>query len=148
MSPYKLVRKAYAEVYTDAYLVTIMMSIIGDIVDNNPKFPDDSPMGLYTVGDVRATRGFYADVAMLSELTNGMIGRALRGIFMMFCGGLPPADRRMLDFLHETDAQCIRVVPLILTKAVAKYGQPAIIDHDKIADLSTRAHRALHGLDG
>lgn len=143
MSALKRIRRLYETACDDNFIIESVLGIIQDIRTNLVTFPDDSPMGQYTVGDVRAVKGFWASPVMVEELVSALTGRALRGclIKLNIVGRISPDD--MVELIKWTDPQTKRCVPIILKRAIEIHGQPPVIDHDKIADLSSRAARFL-----
>jgi hypothetical protein len=142
MSRWKVLKGLYYEAFSDRDQIQNVLAVIGDIYSGT--FPDDSPMGLYTVGDVKNCKGFHGSMPMIHELTASMQGRSVRGLMIHL--GLSPHDPLVIELLKETDNQQERIVPIIHRLADSKYGTPAIIDELKIADLCSRAARTLQGL--
>lgn len=139
----KYFKKMYYKAFPDSMIIESILAIIEDLKTH--AFPDDSPMGLYTVGEMAAVEGFHASEAIMYELVQSLIGRSMR--MLMLTSGMSPedflADPKLLEMFSETDEQARRCVPIILQKSIEKYGVPERIDQDKIDDLTSRSFRAI-----
>lgn len=137
---WKAVRAAYYEAFSDENLIENVVEIVSEIKAN--KWPDDSPLGLYTVGDLKAIEGFHGSKPMIEELLAAMTGRAIRGLALSL--NLSLFDHSVQKLLQDTNDQTSRCVDKTVAKLTAKFGTPARIDEDRVTDLTTRAFRALN----
>lgn len=137
------VEKHYDKAFPDKTIVDDVVEIVGEILAG--QWPDDTPMGLYTVGELVRTTGFYAAPLMIADLTGAYVGRAVRascidlGIDPTVIG---PSDR-MMKFIMSRQDQETRVTPQIVARLIYAYGQPPVIDEDGVADLASRAAQLL-----
>jgi hypothetical protein len=140
MPSWTKMRKAYYKAFSDEMMTKNLIDVVTEIIEG--KWPDDSPMGVYTVGGVRATIGFYASKAMIEELLAALTGRSIRALCTAL--NVSPFEPNVMKLLIETNTQTARCIDPIYDKLIAKFGVPAKIDQDKIDDLTSRAHRMIH----
>lgn len=139
---WKLIHKMYYTAFGDEDQINNLISVVTDVIEGN--FPDDSPMGGYTVGELKNTAGFYASPIMLNELSAAMIGRSIRGLCMHL--GVSPFHPNVAKLLLETNEQQVRILPILQQKLEEKFGKPQVIDEVKIADLSSRSFKLLQAM--
>lgn len=139
-SNWKAIRAAYYQEFHDDWIIECVTNIVTEIRDG--VWPDNSPLGLYTVGDVKAIEGFYASKQMIEELIAALTGRTIRG----FCihVGLSPFDPSVAKLLEDTNQQTARCIDPIHKKLLDKFGPPNRIDEGKIADITSRAYKILN----
>lgn len=136
---YKVAKTKYFKAFSDKNMIQFIINIVGDIY--NKKYPDDSPMGMYTVGELAKIKGFHASMAMVDELIGAMAGRAIRGFCIQF--GISPLDDIVFNLMNDTSFQQERIRNKVLEELIKKYGTPGYIDEEKIADITSRAARFL-----
>lgn len=121
----KLARQAYTETCTDHSVVESVLVIMNDAMSNVWP-PDTVLMHSWTVKDVLSKTGWYGDLRFIEYMVGTYQARAIRFICLQYQVPLisPKMEETLevMKFLKSTDPQTQRVTPLVVAKAIKRYG--------------------------
>lgn len=126
---HKAFRLFLSKSVTSEFLAKEILGVIGEVMNGTHAM--DAGLGGYTVGELLAVPGFFKDERIITTMVSTFVGRfahvAAKNQFRINLS--EPLDRmnaiRAMECTANVELQAIK---LIMTKAVAKFGEPALYD--------------------